>query len=762
MRSRSRAISPLLPFVERAPDGFLPGRRGRLSMALLELRSSLKLLNPPDPRRAACVRTRPECVVLGVMEGVAPSDKPPVRIFLGTEPGQYRAERVLVWSIEQARDPSRVYEIHLMKDLVGFDRRGWTTGFTNYRFAVPHLAGGHGRAIYNDVDEAYTGDPAELFDLDMGGHGYLSTSESETSVMLIDCERMAPNWPLDLVQKKQKKQVMARTREVPGIRGNLPPEWTARDEEYAPGFSKLQHWTTLQTQPWRPVPRRFVYQPNPVGQLWFDIKHAADAAGYQVFTAERPSSLYQDLVARLRAAPRRARCDGPDPAGLRALVATAKTRSLLELVLDGAAGAIAAPNGMRASRHDLAAAPDARGESFDAAMCTEVLEYLPDEDVPWVVDALFARARKFVYAQVGNDARGAVLSDGSRLASHPRPWSWWCEHFEAAGRRNPDLYWRLELASRDRKGRAMRRVRDGGRRVAGPPAVWVLVDERPENAMQAVALADALGWPYERKELRAAPWGGLPGVRSRASCRAVDRASRAALCPPWPDIVVAAGRCTAPVARWIRARTFGRTRLVQVGREGGEAAERFDAVVTPAYAHLWPHPRRIETTTLLTPSEGKRLARTDAVEVERGEDAIVVPGDDEAQLALAAASGRPFRVAPVPPPSPGPARRLRDWMRREVTRRANQRPTNRRGTARPQQGLEYLCARLVERGIVSPPVDLGELHETLYRLRIAVPPGAPVETGSRLALRETDEVATRVLRLLGCWPDADGPARSAP
>ena len=87
-------------------------------------------------------RMKPERVVLGVSEGIVPSIKPPVRIFLGTQPAQYRAERIFVWSIEQVRDPSRVYEIYLMKDLSGFDRNLWLTGFTNYRFAVPYFAGG--------------------------------------------------------------------------------------------------------------------------------------------------------------------------------------------------------------------------------------------------------------------------------------------------------------------------------------------------------------------------------------------------------------------------------------------------------------------------------------------------------------------------------------------------------------------------------------------------------------------------------------------
>ncbi len=97
-------------------------------------------------------RRDPERVVLPVRPGVTPSDRPPVRIFLGTEDAQYRAERIFFWSIEKVRDPSRVYEIYLMKNIEGFDRRGWRTGFTNYRFAIPDFAGRQGRAIYNDVD----------------------------------------------------------------------------------------------------------------------------------------------------------------------------------------------------------------------------------------------------------------------------------------------------------------------------------------------------------------------------------------------------------------------------------------------------------------------------------------------------------------------------------------------------------------------------------------------------------------------------------
>ena len=110
--------------------------------------------------RPPALREFPEKITLGVRAGLEPSSKTPVRIYLGTERGQFRAERVFIWSVEKYRDPSRVYEIYLLRDLKGFQRRFWLTGFTNYRFAIPAFANYQGRAIYNDTDQIYLKDPA--------------------------------------------------------------------------------------------------------------------------------------------------------------------------------------------------------------------------------------------------------------------------------------------------------------------------------------------------------------------------------------------------------------------------------------------------------------------------------------------------------------------------------------------------------------------------------------------------------------------------
>ena len=225
-------------------------------------------------------REQPDCVILGVQPGATPSPLPPVRIFLGTEEGQYRAERIFVWSVLQVRDPGRVYEIHLMNNLASFDRRGWRTGFTCYRFAIPDLAGGSGKAIYNDVDQIYLADPALLFDLELDGHGYLAIDARDTSVMLIDCEKMLPWWNRAAASAPGAKgPLTSKPASVPGLWGELDPHWNARDLEYHEGRTKCLHYTALHQQPWNPFPGIFSYQQNPLAYIWHDLERSADAAG---------------------------------------------------------------------------------------------------------------------------------------------------------------------------------------------------------------------------------------------------------------------------------------------------------------------------------------------------------------------------------------------------------------------------------------------------------------------------------------------------
>lgn len=740
-------------------------------MAFLETTRRIKRLLPAwGKSRDSGARPQPECVVLGVRDGITPNPKPPVRIFLGTEPAQYRAERVFFWSIEQVRDPARVYEIYLMKELAGFDRRGWLTGFTNYRFAIPHFTGGVGKAIYNDVDQIYLADPGELFDVDIAGHGFLALIDHDTSVMVIDCARMATVWTLIAAQRERRGAMEAKAREVPGLWGPLNASWHARDAEYDPGRSKLLHYTAIHLQPWRPTPQRYVYQRNPVGQVWFDMERAANVAGYQVFTSARPSAQYQVLPPQFR------------------------------------------------------------------KVSAEILEYLPDEDLPWVLEELFRGADRVVSATVTTSSRTNSFSPETGLRRRPRDQNWWVAHFEAASSRYPEVHWRLTTHERTVWGRKVTQTYEGGRRLQGPPTVWMLTDEHPGNTTQSLGLAKALGWPYETKELHFTPLLYLHEVLLGAfgdTRLGLDKTRSASLAPPWPDLVVATGWRTEHVARWIRKQSGGRTRLVQLGRKGGRVADLFDLVVSCTYFRLPPHPRRVEIAAPLTQVTAEQLAgaaerwrkafdkalpprialliggdsslhsldaatarqlgeqvrmfaqsrggsifattsrrtRPEAAEALKralGEssyihlwqpdqlanpylaylalaDVIIVTGESESMLAEAASTGKPVYIYPLPKRPLSLWVQLKEW----VVARSQTQQLNKRGTIRPQQWLEYFCARIIERGIILPQQDLHVLHETLVRRGNAHFFGEPLDTTNRPVLREIDEVVQRVRTLMG-------------
>lgn len=792
-------------------------------------------------------------MVLPLRDGVVPSAKPPVRIFVGTEPGQHRAERVLVWSIEQVRDPGRVYEIYLMKDLLGFDRRRWLTGFTNYRFAIPHLGGGTGRAIYNDVDQVYLGDPAELFDIDMKGHGYLAISPQDTAVMLLDCGRMAAVWPGDVVCRERRKRIEALACAVPGLWGQLPREWHCRDWEYVPGRgTKVLHYTTIHTQPWRPFPDAFAYQSSPVGRLWDDREQAADRAGFQVFSAAHPSQEYRALVARWRGrsgASTEARAadrvqqvkSGTDAGDIDALLAQLEARTVLDYTFGSQSTADRlAWGGCAVSRYDPTR--DGGGklpvETFDAVLCTDGVERVPDDDVPWVVEVLFRQARRLVYMDIREERRSEVLPNGARLDIVPRGESWWSGHIARASARHPEAYCRLVF---HRRGSVVR-VREWGRRVE-PPVLWILADDKAGHTTQSVGLAEALEWPYELRALRFNLLNRLSNHLLGATLVSLDRRRSAPLKPPWPDVVISTGRRSAPVARWIGAQSRGRTRLVQMGRKGSEISDAFDVAISCAHFCLPPHPRRIETVAPITAVTASRLAeaaerwqgllgdaprphvvlvvggtcaqhrldgitartlgaevrafaeaaggsvfaitspRTGPVATEalcvglgsservhrwrKGErenpylgylalaDALVVTGESESMLAEAAATTVPLYIYPLPERRPGFRVRLREW----VARKAYSRPRKKKGTVRPQQGMEYYCARLIERGIVQATRDVAHLHENLIRRGVAHRFGGPLRTGRRAPFHEVDAVACRVRALLG-FPDCGSGAAS--
>jgi mitochondrial fission protein ELM1 len=144
------------------------------------------------------------------------------------------------------------------------------------------------------------------------------------------------------------------------------------------------------------------------------------------------------------------------------------------------------------------------------------------------------------------------------------------------------------------------------------PLIWVLTDDRAGNVAQAVGVAEALNRPFITKEIRYTPLAHLPNAVTGARLLGLTVESRMNLLPPWPDVVISAGRRTAPVARWIKrigASAHGKrvitTHIMHPGRSG---AEEFDLIVVPQ--HDAAPPEGDAPNILRTTGAAHRLTQT--------------------------------------------------------------------------------------------------------------------------------------------------------
>jgi mitochondrial fission protein ELM1 len=136
-----------------------------------------------------------------------------------------------------------------------------------------------------------------------------------------------------------------------------------------------------------------------------------------------------------------------------------------------------------------------------------------------------------------------------------------------------------------------------------------------------------------------------------------------------------------------------------------------------------------------------------------GADAIVVTGESESMLAEAVATRKPVYVYDVPKRPLGPVQLATDW----ITKRAYRKNRKLKGTIRPQQGLEYICARLIQHGFVLPPRDMSVLHRQLFDCGAARPFDDTLELTAPVVLDETATVVERIKTLLGYRDtEADG------
>ena len=114
-----------------------------------------------------------------------------------------------------------------------------------------------------------------------------------------------------------------------------------------------------------------------------------------------------------------------------------------------------------------------------------------------------------------------------------------------------------------------------------PLRYWTLLGQKAGDNRQLETLGAGatarFGWEGTAKVLAFNGRDLWLQLTRQASLAAVQPPFRAALTPPWPDLVLTAGRRNEPVARWIQRASDGRSKIVHLGRP-------------------WTHPRHLDLT----------------------------------------------------------------------------------------------------------------------------------------------------------------------
>ena len=142
------------------------------------------------------------------------------------------------------------------------------------------------------------------------------------------------------------------------------------------------------------------------------------------------------------------------------------------------------------------------------------------------------------------------------------------------------------------------------------PRVWALLGPHRGDNNQVVALAEALGLPFETKELRYNALRRVPPALLGATFRSVDAASSRQLEAEPPELTISTGLRSVPVVRELKRRSGGRMRSVHLGFPR-ISPRHFDLVVpTPEY----PVPDASNVLRIpfaLTPHAARAVERSD-------------------------------------------------------------------------------------------------------------------------------------------------------
>lgn len=189
----------------------------------------------------------------------------PIKVFVGTDVngGCAECQMVLEYSLKKhASVPVEIIWMKINKDpnnfWGGWNTELWSTPFSGFRWAIPEYCNFKGKAIYQDDDQIWLDDVANLFNnpFEDGkicqAKWHTPLQEIRYCVTLWDCER-AKDYMLPLYRNKQFANFHQRmTSKISGS-GKVQffdPRWNCFDgENYQLDEIKILHLTDMTTNP---------------------------------------------------------------------------------------------------------------------------------------------------------------------------------------------------------------------------------------------------------------------------------------------------------------------------------------------------------------------------------------------------------------------------------------------------------------------------------------------------------------------------------
>lgn len=153
-------------------------------------------------------------------------------------------------------------------------------------------------------------------------------------------------------------------------------------------------------------------------------------------------------------------------------------------------------------------------------------------------------------------------------------------------------------------------------RCSRPPLTWLILGDRAGDNAQVRAMGQALGWPNEVKQIYYDENCQLPFKDRGASLIGINIERSDSLSPPWPDAIIAIGRRSVPVTRWIRKQVERHILHIHLGRPRIDLSH-FDLVVTTPQYNLPKANNVIEITLPLVAIDAEQVGKAAAKWHER-------------------------------------------------------------------------------------------------------------------------------------------------